>query len=1246
MTTIASIIDRDLSKPIEEVVKVSQTEDKTVYDEINEYVATDRIKEQYAKVLSPIADFRHPTERVGIWVSGFFGSGKSSFIKILGYVLGRRPVVGEPAGSLFLRRLEADAPHDPKVQKIALPLNVITNQLPMLVLMFDVQVDLPVGMAGDPLARVMYGNLLRALDYEHEDYDIAELEIELEQEGRLAEFARLCARAYGGQVPGRVAKPPITAGDLTPEEYGVWRAVRRSASRLDRAGRLLHELDPATYPENNTWTTLKRRQPDLTVGRLVERTFDLTARRLPGHGVVYVMDEVGQYVAHNTARLENLRAIVEQFGQESKNRVGRLKNAAPSPVWVVISSQEKLEEVVSATGDKRVEMAKVQDRFPIQVDMAPADIHEVATRRVLAKTPAGAVALGKLYDQHSALLKTHSKLERTGRSHDARREEFIRFYPYLPHFIDLSIEIVSGIRGRGDAPRHIGGSNRTIIKQAYEMLAHPRIGLKDKSIGALVTLDRVYDLLEGNLPTETRQEIDAVLERSDLSDLWPGRVAKALALLQHVRDLPRTEANLAALLYDRLGDDSPLGAVRDALNWLSARQFVGQDENGWKLLSVAEKNWETERDSYQPSAREQNNILEDALKRLFDTPALNAYRHLNLRTFRVRAEWDGRLLVSGDHIRVQLRLADGPEAVAGEVERSVIDSQNEPKPKSLFWIAVRGDELDEAVIQVARSNYMIQRYSEEQTQGRLQPAEGVALEDERRKLETNGGRLSARLAEALAGGRGVFDSLRRTASDFGHTVEEVFRGYYAFAVPELYPKLEMGVRSALKNDNADKILKAANLNGLPGVFYGSPTGFDLVTKREGGKFAVNNDAPLIKEIRDYVSKESGYGNKVTGKGLEDHFGRPPYGWESRTLMLSLAAALRGGALVVTYQGHRYRDHLDPQVHEVFDGPSAFRGASFAPRTSIKMLDLVSAARRYESLTGDSVDIEETAIAAAYQAMAAQEFDRLRTVDAVIRANLLPGREAVNEYSEMLVGLRNDASDDIVIRMAQEGASFEELRRRAQRIADGAEERGIARLRKMRQAASQIWPLLLAEGVATEINPDDVAALSEFVDSEAAYGPAPEMDKLARQLEDAYIGFYTGRHADRAAAYAAAVDAVRVQADWNLVGEEVGEGLLRALRGRDHEADLAAESLTCRVCGASPATLAADLAAAGKLQSDALTRLREAAAPPEVTTERVRLSAIIGHSPSLSTSKEVDELVKKMTDHLYPLVEAGIRVILE
>src|SRR5205823_8022046 len=170
-----------------------------------------------------------------------------------------------------------------------------------------------------------------------------------------------------------------------------------------------------------------------------------------------------------------------------------------APCWVVVTSQEKLDEVVAAIDSKRVDLAKLQDRFHYRVDLAPSDIREVATKRVLAKKTEAQAPLKELFSKNQGQLNAALRLERTTRRTDINENDFIHFYPYPPHYIDLCIGIMSGIRLQPGAPRHYGGSNRTIIKQAYEMLVSAPTAFANNPIGPFVTLDKLLELVAANL---------------------------------------------------------------------------------------------------------------------------------------------------------------------------------------------------------------------------------------------------------------------------------------------------------------------------------------------------------------------------------------------------------------------------------------------------------------------------------------------------------------------------------------------------------------------------------------------------------------------------------------------------------------------------------------------------------------------------------------------------------------------------
>jgi hypothetical protein len=316
METIRSLLSRDLSRPIEEVIKLDQRDEQTVFQELTEYVTTQAIRKQYFQVLKPISEGPGaPIEGVGIWVSGFFGSGKSSFAKNLGYILSNISLNGTPAGKIFLQQLEQQAPDEDVTQKLRGLLDFINISIPTHAILFDVQVDRAVRRSTETIAELMYTVLLRELDYA-QDYDIANLEIELEAEKRLGQFIKICADLYRDQVKigdESGCNVPVTLTGIIPDEYAVWQIVRKGAQKVLRISAVMNQLDPKTYPDSDSWAKSFNPNADITINKLVDWTYVLTARRHPGKALVFVIDEVGQYVARSADKIESLRAVVVYF---------------------------------------------------------------------------------------------------------------------------------------------------------------------------------------------------------------------------------------------------------------------------------------------------------------------------------------------------------------------------------------------------------------------------------------------------------------------------------------------------------------------------------------------------------------------------------------------------------------------------------------------------------------------------------------------------------------------------------------------------------------------------------------------------------------------------------------------------------------------------------------------------------------------------------------------------------------------
>lgn len=1103
METIGDLLNRDLSRKIEEIIQVDQADEQSVYDEITEYVATNSIREQYYGLFRAIAEApSEPHEGIGVWVSGFFGSGKSSFAKYLGYALQNKTFLGKHFSDLFKQQID-----DGRISDL---LDLINTKTPTEVILFEVAKERDTRKVTERIAELMYTVLLRELGYA-EDFDIAELEIELEAEDKLDQFVQTCKELHGIE----------------------WSSIRKGAQKLSRASAVLHKLDNKTYTSADSWAHSQRnRDAAITVSKVVERTFDLWGRRRKGKALVFIIDEVGQHVARSGDKIEDLRATVEEFGKVGKNLLKQKKIAAPC--WIVVTSQEKLDEVVAAIDSKRVELAKLQDRFRHPVDLAPSDIREVATKRVLAKKPQAEPLLRNLFSANSGSLNVALRLERTARRADISESDFVQFYPYPPHYMDLCIGIMSGIRLQPGAPRHYGGSNRTIIKQAYEMLVSDRTAFAKKSVGALVTLDKVFELVEGNLSNERRTDIHQVSERfkGDAEDKgWALRVAKVICLLEFIRDLPRTDANLAAFLVDEVGKPAPINEVEAAVARLQAAQFIRSTEEGWKLQTAQEKSWETERRGYlAPKPREQNEIRKQVLEQIFDEAEFKTYRYQTFRTFRVGISVDGIHLGDEGDLPLSLCVADDTDDLNKRLNEIREESRQKPHENDIYWMFCLTAEIDEIVSQLHASRKMIEKYDQLRAQNKVTTDEATCLQDEKNSALTYQSRLRDKLTEAMERGVGMFRGVQKDAASLGNSLSEILKRMFAYVVPFLYPKLEMGARP-LKGDEAEQILKAADLKALPTIFTAGGNGLALVVK-DGAKNVIDTSAPVAKEILDYLKSEHSYGNKDTrmGKALERRFCGIGYGWTLEMVQLLLATLFRANELEVTYQGNRYASYQDPASRIPFTKVPAFRSSLFSPRQSVGLKTLTQAVQQLEDLTGEEVDVEEGAIATAFKKVAAEELEKLYPLSALAEAHHLPIVSFLSEYKQTLTGIQSSTSDDCVRILTETGAIFGETREKVRKLREVLSQTALGKLQQARTATEQVWQRLSAHCPSSEVA-ECVNDLKKLLASDEVAESLEEITAKTNTVMDAYKQAYLTLFDRRAEAYQKAVEEIRNRPEW-------------------------------------------------------------------------------------------------------------------
>jgi len=1212
MARIRDLFERPIDRTIEEVIQVDQHDQDVVRQEIREYVATDSIKDHFIQVFDKIAQYQQePGRGIGIWGSGLFGSGKSSFAKILGYTLADRPLGENSAAALF-----SETAGD---RQITSYLQNINARLPMHAVIFDVSMDRGYKFANDRITEIMYKVLLRELDYPT-DFDLAELEMSLEAGGELDAFIIRYQKKF-------------------KKDWSKGKKIVTNA--LNEASFILHEMKPDVFSTPDSWLHAlgEEGRADIDPNKLAALTFELAARRRPGKGIIYIIDEVGQYVSRSTEKMLDLQAIVQALGKESETRVR--SRQAVVPAWIVVTSQEKLDEVVDALDDKRIELARLKDRFPITVDLQQSDIREVTAIRVLKKTAPAATTLAALFTQHEGRINTHCALERTHRQTRVEQHEFIDLYPYLPYQIELSIEIVSGLRMRRGAQRHVGGSNRTIIKQAQQMLIHPQTNLGSREVGALVTLDLIFDLLAvGNLlPSEIFSEIDAIPKRLPGDELAL-KTAKAICLLEVVKDLPRTTTNIASALHPSVEAESHLAEVQKALQRLEEAQFIRDTEQGYKLLSVVEKNWDVERSAKAPREREKHEIIDNIVQEIFSDPSLTTYRFKNKKTFPLGLIVNDRVLSTGQ-INLQLHfvdeLADGPqlqEQVKGESRR--IEHKQD-----LYWIFSLNETIHRLVIDYHRSRAMISEYSRIQAQKEITTEELSCLEDEKERESKISRKLKSELLKAVEAGTAIYCGLEKESIQLGSRLAEMIKKVLNDFVPSVYTKLELGARN-LDGREADRLLQAANLNGLPQVFYGLPDGLELVIRKDG-RFIANAEAPVLQEVLNYIRSQEQYGNRVTGKLLESHFGEPPYGWERDLLRMLTAFLFRIGAIEVFHQGKKWSSCSDHNAWPAFTNNMAFKSATFTPQVKIDISLLVEAAKQYESITGREIDVDKQTISSGVIDLARAAQEQLEQLLNKIRFSRLPGADALQEIDHFLQSITNSSSDDAVKILAGQGQTFKQYRDHLQQLSEKLTPKNLTILENGSMLFGRIIPVLQDLKVDGKIA-EAAVMLERFYQNERLYQHIDEVNKHTETVFAAYEKLYSAAHQNRNSAMEAAIDVVKSHPDFAALEKAEAEELIKPLQQRLCSKMQLSREGVCKNCHAALMQLDSDLLSANALVDAALQKLQQHIQSPANPVIPFSMSMLRHHE--FRSAQEFEGALEEFKQQVVKLLMEGKTVYLQ
>ncbi len=583
---IHDIFSKNIARPINGVVKAEQQDDEIVWQELEEYVVTRELDQHFRKLfqsyLSAIDNATDPnvTSRMGVWISGFFGSGKSHFVKILSYLLENRSVQ-DPSTGTSKRAI------DFFVDKIKDPMllgdfkRVAQDSTDVVLFNIDSRADASEGRAAILLVLWRVFNELQGLCSQHPH--IAELERHLMQKGKYEIFCDSFKDASGGDV---------------------WADQRDSYHfHYDEISRALNDSLGMSQQAAEKWLDKAEDETSLTVEGFAKRVREYLDNKGPKNRLIFLIDEMGQFIGKDTHLMLNLQTVVEDLGRHCNGRA-----------WVIVTSQEDIDAVLGdIKGAKANDFSKIQGRFYTRLSLSSSDVAEVIRARLLEKIEIAEHKLEVLFKSKGDILK--NQLSFTSDSSTQRNyvdgKDFAANYPFVPYHFPLVQKIFESIRKAGATGLHLARGERSML-DAFQSAAQK---VSSREIGVLVPLYEFFPCIESFLDTAVKLSIDQAKDNTGLQHPFDIQLLQTLFLIRYVESIKPNIENLVTLCIDQVDADriDLKRNIEAALQRLERENLINRSGDLFFFLTNEEREISREIKNVDISAAEETRLLGEIL---------------------------------------------------------------------------------------------------------------------------------------------------------------------------------------------------------------------------------------------------------------------------------------------------------------------------------------------------------------------------------------------------------------------------------------------------------------------------------------------------------------------------------------------------------------------------------------------------------------------------------------------------------
>ena len=558
---LGEIFVRPVDRAIEGVIKAD--DDASLRIELDEYVLTNEIERKLEAFVEAYTKYETAN---GVWISGFFGSGKSHLLKMLALLLENRTVDGVRAYDLF-------APKCEKNEILAADLKRAV-EIPSHSILFNIdqKADVISKTQIDALLSVFQKVFDELSGYYGKQPHIAQFERDLDSRNVLAAFREAYAE---------IARKPWERGRETTilESGNIGKAYSKATGAPESEG--LGILDKY------------RRDYRSSIEDFADRVKAYVDAQGSKFRLNFFVDEVGQYIADNVKLMTNLQTIAESLNTKCRGRA-----------WILVTAQQDMNSVIGDMTQRQAnDFSKIQARFANRIPLNSADVAEVIQERLLKKTGEGIALLEDLHHVQAPNLKTlFDFADGSIRLENFRdRDHFIRSYPFIPYQYSLFQMAIQNLSEHNAFEgKHSSVGERSMLG-VFQDVAKT---LAKLPVGRLATFDQMFEGIRTALKSNVQQSI--LTAEGNLGDAFATRVLKALFLVKYVKPFKATARNIAILLQGEFDIDQTQHrrAVEHALSLLEQQTYIQRNGDLFEFLTNEEKDVEQEIKSVQVDASE------------------------------------------------------------------------------------------------------------------------------------------------------------------------------------------------------------------------------------------------------------------------------------------------------------------------------------------------------------------------------------------------------------------------------------------------------------------------------------------------------------------------------------------------------------------------------------------------------------------------------------------------------------------